>query len=195
MKKLLPLVAVLALTGLGCGPAKSPAATGTGPVSVANGAGAPTNPIVNKKYDSCVLFVKTDAEAVLGMKVSEPLHSGAATEDQATIVSTCSYSTVGETAADVKVVSLLIRKATDVAEAVRVFDEARGLSKGLSGVDPIDVQNLGDRSYWAGGTLGQLNVLKGDAWLIINVQDTKSKAALQQATEAARRALDKMAQM
>ncbi len=193
MKKLLPLIAVIVLAGAGCGRA-TPSTSGTA-TNVAKDSGAPTNPIVNKKYDSCVLFVKTDAEAVLGVKVNEPVHSGAATEDQATIVSTCSYSTAGETPADVKVASLLVRKAKDTAEAVRVFDEARGLSKTLSGVDPVDVSDLGDRAYWAGGALNQLNVLKGDAWLILNIQDKKSKTVQLQATEAARRALDKMARL
>ncbi len=196
MKKLLPLIAVIVLAGAGCGRAKPPSAnTATDPVNAAKEAGAPANQITNKKYDSCVLFLQTDAEAVLGVKVNEPLHSGAATEDQATTVSSCSYATTGETPADVRVASLLVRKAKDVEEARRVFDEARSLSKGLSGVDPVDAQNLGDRAYWAGGALNQLNVLKDDAWLIVNIQDTKNKAQLQQATEAARRALDKMAKM
>ncbi|MCC6563807.1 hypothetical protein IT087_02860, partial [Candidatus Uhrbacteria bacterium] len=125
----------------------------------------------------------------------DPLHSGAATEDQATIVSSCSYATNAELPVDVKVASVLIRKAADVAEALRVYEEARSQSKGLSGVDPVDIQNLGDRAYWAGGGLKQLNVLKGDAWFIVNIQDTKSNTLQQQATEAVRRALDKQGKM
>lgn len=192
MKKLLPLAVLLAVAGFGCGRG---APTPTGPNNAATNSAAPSNPIVNKKYDSCVLFTKADAEAVLGMKVNEPLHSGAATEDQATIVSSCSYATNGELPTDVKVASMLIRKAADSVEAMRVYDEARAQSKGLSGVDPVDVQGLGDRAYWAGGSLTQLNVLKGDAWFIVNIQDTKSNTLQQQATEAVRRALDKMAKM
>ncbi len=196
MKKLLPLAAIIALTGFGCGPATPPASnTATDPINAAKDSGAPTNPIVNKKYDSCVLFVKVDAEAVLGMKVNDPLHSGAATEDQATIVSSCSYATNAEMPSDVKVASLLIRKAKDSVEALRVYDEARAQSKGLSGVDPVDVQGLGDRAYWAGGSLTQLNVIKGDAWFIVNIQDTKSGTLQLQATEVVRRALDKQGKM
>ena len=194
MKKLLPVLAVLALAGFGCG--KAPAANTTDPINAAKDTtSAPSNPIQNKKYDGCVLFTKADAEAVLGMKANDPLHSGAATEDQATIVSSCSYATSGEMPSDVKVASLLVRKAIDSVEAMRVYDEARAQSKGLSGVDPVDVQGLGDRAYWAGGSLTQLNVLKGDAWLIVNIQDTKSTDLQKQATEAVRRALDKMSQM
>jgi hypothetical protein len=89
----------------------------------------------------------------------------------------------------------LVRKALDSVEAMRVYDEARAQSKGLSDVDPVDVQGLGDRAYWAGGSLTQMNVLKGDAWLIVNIQDTKSNTLQQQATEAVRRALDKMGKM
>lgn len=149
-------------------------------------------PIADKNYDSCTLLTMVDAEAVLGQKVNTPLTSGAATEGQATTVSSCSYATNGETPADVKVASLLVRKAATLEEANKVFDNARAESKKLSGVDPVDVANLGDRAYWSGGSLTQMNVLKGQAWLIVNVQDKQSRTNQQQAFEAARRALDKM---
>lgn len=191
MKKILPLMALLAVAGFGCGSPSTP----TDPITAARQGGAPENPITDKRFDSCVLFTKVDAEAVLGTRVNDPLHSGAATEDQSTVVSSCSFATNAELPSDVKVVSLLIRKAKDPVEALRVYDEARAQSSGLSGVEPVDVPNLGERAYWAGGNLTQLNVLKGEAWFIINVQDTKSRNVQQQAVEAARRALDKQSQL
>ncbi|MCC6563540.1 hypothetical protein IT087_01470, partial [Candidatus Uhrbacteria bacterium] len=66
MKKLLPLIAILAVAGLGCGRATPPASNTTVPTNGTETSNAPTNPIVNKKYDSCTLFTKVDAEAVLG---------------------------------------------------------------------------------------------------------------------------------
>jgi len=40
----------------------------------------------------------------------------------------------------------------------------------LSGVDAVAISNVGDQAYWSGGSLTQMNVLKGDAWYIINVR-------------------------
>lgn len=193
MKKILPLIAILALAGAGCGRPSKPAPSNTGSTPAAT---APAgSPILDKRYDACALFVKADAEAVLGTKVNDPLTSGAATEGQVTTVSSCSYATSAELPNDVKVASLLVRKAATKAEADQVFTDARAQSKGLSGVDPVDIRGLGDRAYWSGGNLTQMNVLNGNAWLIINIQDTQSRNLQQQATEAVKRALDKMGKL
>ena len=182
MKKLLPLIAILVLAGAGCARTTPPTSTtATNPASVA------------KKYDSCALFTKADAEAVLGEAVNDPDRDGMTTKDGAIITSGCTYATSAVKPSDIKVAYMLLRKARDLAEANKVFDEAFKLSKSLSGVDPVDVQELGDRAYWAGGALNQLNVLKGDVWLIATVRDTKRRTMQQQATEVIRRALDNMA--
>ncbi len=181
-------LAALSLTAAGCAPGKpsQPAAAPNSP------AAAVAPPAVDAKYDSCLLLTKNDAEAVLGMKVNEPLYNAAIAPDGNTVVSSCHYATSAKDPSDVRVVSLLIRKAPDVATALSVYLETRGLSKGLSSVEPVDVPNLGDRAYWAAGRLNQLNVLVGDIWLIVNVQDNTNNNTLAQATEAAKRVLAKM---
>jgi hypothetical protein len=65
---------------------------------------------------------------------------------------------------------LLVRKASSQAEANQVFADAMAQSKNLSGVAPVKISGVGDQAYWAGGTLTQMNVLKGDAWYIMNVR-------------------------
>lgn len=181
MKKLLPLIAVLALAGAGCASATPPTpSTATSPTGVA------------AKYDSCLLFTKADAEAVLGETVNGPTPDKTLGTSKTVITSGCTYTTTAAKPSDIKVAYMLLRKARDLAEANKVFDEAIKLSKSISGVDPVEVQGLGDRAFWAGGALNQLNVLKGDVLLVATVRDTKSGTMQQQATETIRRALDNM---
>jgi hypothetical protein len=186
MKKLLPLIAVIVLAGAGCGRAT--------PTPATNNVTTPAT-ATQDKYNSCALFTKTDAEAVLGTTVNAPTSNGTTSNDGAIITSSCTYATTAVKPTDIKVANLLIRKATNLTEANKIFDEARKVSKSLSGVDPVDASGLGDRAYWAGGALNQLNVLKGDVWLIASIRDTKNKAEQQQATEVIRRALDNMTRL
>lgn len=181
MKKFLPLIAVIVLTGAGCASAAPATNTATNPSTA-----------IQNKYDSCALFTKTDAEAVLGEGVNEPTPDKTLINSNTVITSGCTYATSAAKPSDIKVAHLLIRKAKDSTAANTVFDAAIKLSKSLSGVDTVDVQGLGDRAFWAGGALNQLNVLKSDVWLIATVRDTKSGTMQQQATEVIRRALDKM---
>lgn len=145
--------------------------------------------VIDDRYNGCLLLTKADAEAVLGASVLEPLYNAAMSEDGLTIVSSCNYATAGESENEVKVVSLLARKAASSDEALRVYEETRAQSSAISGAEPEDVEGLGDRAYWAGGSLTQMNVLKGEVWLIVNVRDMQSNDLRTQATEAARRAV------
>lgn len=181
--RLLTSFALLALTGAGClaKPAPEPVAE----VS-------PTPPVIDQTYDACRLLARSDAQAVLGLPVMDPLSSGATTEDRGTIVSSCSYATGGEDVAAIKVASLLVRKAPSADEALRIYEEAQGRSPLVSGAEPTEIEGLGDRAYWIGGTLTQLNVLKGDAWFIVNVRDEQTGDLQAQSVEAARRVLSKL---
>jgi hypothetical protein len=62
---------------------------------------------------------------------------------------------------------LLLRQAPTTDEAAKIFRQARDTAKELSGTEPQVIDGLGESAYWTGGNLKQLNVLKGDAWLII----------------------------
>ncbi|MEI7512264.1 MAG: hypothetical protein WCK01_02270 [Candidatus Uhrbacteria bacterium] len=175
MKKFLPLAAVASLTIFGLGCNQTPAATT--PVTGTN----PTAPIVSDKpmnllelkYDACQLVSKADAESILGGTVKDPLRNVSQTADGKTTVSDCTYSQPAAASADIKSIGtagLLVRKAASQAEASQVFADAMAQSKNLSSVAPVKISGVGDQAYWAGGTLTQMNVLKGDAWYIINVR-------------------------
>jgi len=165
MKKYLPLLAAASLVVFGAGCNKTPATT----PSTSNQMN-----LLEMKYDACQLLTKADAEASLGGAVKDPLRNVSQTADGSVTVSDCTYSQplpAGSTdITKIGTAGLLIRKAASQAEATKVFGDAKTQSKTLSGVDAITVANVGDQAYWSGGSLTQMNVLKGDAWYIINVR-------------------------
>lgn len=110
--------------------------------------------------DACKLLTPEIAKSVIGEETAEP-----STNNVGGVVSTCSYSAKS---ANMKSLSLLARRAYTNESSVEVFKAAFDQSKSLSGVDPVSVSGLGDEAYWAGGTLNQLNVRKGDTWLILS---------------------------
>ncbi len=182
------LLLILVLTGAGCW---------LRPGTETNNSGVNAPALeqigIEDAYNSCLLLSKTDAEAVIGVAVQEPLHSGAVSDDKLSLVSSCNYASAnGEGSENVKVVSLLVRKAATVEDAIRTYEEARAQSLELSGVAPLNVANLGDRAYWTGGALNQMNVLVGQAWLIVNIRDQGSSDLSAQALDAARRAVAKI---
>ncbi|MDF1496955.1 MAG: hypothetical protein P1P90_02750 [Patescibacteria group bacterium] len=107
--------------------------------------------------NACNLLTKTIAADYLGT-VDEPT-----LRDTAGVVSTCSYSNPDTFDA----ITLLVRRSQGDAEAATVNANAKAESKNLSGVDAEDVSGLGDGAYWAGGNLNQLNVFRGEDWLIL----------------------------
>jgi len=113
------------------------------------------------KIDACALLTKEDVESFL----AEPFGTPATTHSEAmgSTVTQCRYGTSSGNAR----VGLLLRQAATADEAAKIFRQARDTSKELSGADPQVIDGLGDSTYWTGGNLKQLNVLKGDAWLII----------------------------
>jgi hypothetical protein len=113
------------------------------------------------KIDACVLLTKEDVESFLAEPVGTPATTH--TEAMGNTVTQCRYSAPSGS----KRVGLLLRQAATVDEAAKIFKQARETAKELSGADPQVIAGLGDSAYWIGGNLKQLNVLKGDAWLII----------------------------
>jgi len=140
--------------------------------------------LLELRYDACQLLTKAEVEAVLGGTVKDPLRNVSQTADGKITVSDCTYSQpLPPGTTDIRkigTIGLLVRKATNQTEANKVFADAMAQSKGLSGVEPVKVNGVGDQAYWAGGSLTQMNVLKGDAWYIVNVRipsgDEQAKA-------------------
>jgi hypothetical protein len=116
---------------------------------------APAAAPAQTKINAAEFFTKADAEAVLGKPVNDPTIQG-----DGIYTSNVSYI-----ATDFTGISLYVRAGT----SPRTFEEAQAKSKSISDVDPVPVAGVGEKAYWAGGKLNQLNVLKNQNWLIISV--------------------------
>jgi hypothetical protein len=138
---------------------------------------APAPAQAQAKINAAEFFTKADAEAVLGKTVNEPTLQG----DGATM------SNVSYVAADFSGVSLYVRPGA----SAKTFEEAQAHSKSISGADPMPVEGLGDKAYWAAGKLNQLNVLKHSNLLIVSVMG-KGDQSLDLAKQAAEKILPRV---
>jgi hypothetical protein len=148
-------VLILMATLAGCGT----------PSSTSDGSAKPDSAKASQKtgrdLTACALLAKEDAESLLGETVGAPTTTR--NDAMGNIVTQCRYST----ATGSKRVGLLARQASSGEEAAQIFKKAQSESASLSGSEPQVISGLGDAAYWTGGSLKQLNVLKGEAWLII----------------------------
>ena len=146
------LVLALALAATGCKHHQPP------------GAAAGSATAARTSNHACELLTGDDAEQLLGGAVKAPVTS--VTAEVGVLSSRCGYVSVSTT--PVKVVTLLARKYQQPADARNAFEHAHALAQTVSGQIRETVPGLGDRAYWAGGTVNQLNVLAGDTWLVIS---------------------------
>jgi hypothetical protein len=140
-----------------------PVAPTPGAGSVAGG-GAPAARAPRENL-ACKLLTRDDAEALLGGPVQEPPVTGS-TADIGVESWRCGYVSVAQNPA--KVVTLLAQHWQDPAATRKAYEHAHAISRSISGQMPQQVPGLGDRAYWAGGTINQLHVLAGSDWLVIS---------------------------
>jgi len=163
-----------------------------GLVGCGNSAGTDTGDIVTPKIakpdapakavSACTLLTQEEAAALLGEPVEKPTDSATGGT-----VTNCNWMTPS-----FNMVGILVRLASSPAEAETVRQEARQQSKSLSGVDPEEVAGLGANAYWAGGNINQLNVFKGNYWLIITASKGNSSDNLSLAKAVAEKALPRL---
>jgi hypothetical protein len=174
------LIAILGLAGCG-GPrvVKTKNASDTKqPANSGNGSAG--------KLDACALLTKEDAESFLGEGVGAPATTH--TEAMGNTVTQCRYSASSGN----KRVGLLLRRASTADEAAKIFKQARDASKELSGAEPQVIDGLGESAYWTGGNLKQLNMLKGDAWLIVTARPGNGTDPLEASKNISRKILAHM---
>jgi hypothetical protein len=135
-----------------------------------------------KAVSACTLLTQEEAAAILGESVEKPTNSA-----MGGTVSNCNWMTPS-----LHMVGILVRLAATPEEAETVRNEARRQSKSLSGVDTEDVAGLGENAYWAGGNVNQLNVFKGNYWVIITASKGKSSDNLALAKAVAEKALTRL---
>jgi hypothetical protein len=152
----LPLLAVAVLTwgAAACGK-KEPAA----PQSRVGAPEAKPAASGQAKINAGEYLTKDDAGAAMGGAVGDAKTAGNGSD-----TSSCNYFT-----SDFRGLGLLMRAHADAATAQGVFGKVQAESKSISGVDPVAVEGIGEKAFWAGGKLNQLNVLKGRYWLIFTV--------------------------
>ncbi|HVR08977.1 MAG TPA: hypothetical protein VMW75_13090 [Thermoanaerobaculia bacterium] len=140
---------------------------------------------------ACDLLTKDDAEALFGEPVQgEPVTSAMA--DIGVVSWRCGYISARSSsgpASSTKVVTLLVKHWQERAEARSAYEHAHALSQSISGQVPEPVDGLGERAYWAGGKVNQLNVLAGNDWLVISGTEGPGLDQLGPAKAAAARIL------
>lgn len=139
---------------------------------------------VGRALDACSLITAGDAAALLGGPVSAP--TVAEREVAASGVSQCSYR-----AGTGGYLTVLARTAATREGAAEAFERARSLAKALTGEDPLDVREVGERAYWTGGTFKQLNVLEGTVWLIVSADRGGGGDRFEETRRVARKALER----
>lgn len=156
------LLSAMATAGCrGRQPPRQPQA-GTSPPGAAAPAGRGAGPQENL---ACQLLTRDDAEALLGGPVLEPPVTSSMA-DIGVVSWRCGYLSAAKN--PTKVVTLLANRWQEAGGVRRAFEHAHALSQTISGQVPESVDGLGDRAYWAGGKVNQLNVLRGRDWLVIS---------------------------
>jgi hypothetical protein len=178
----LPLLLLLALAG--CGSLSAPplptfTATLSAPVKTSTVA--------------CSLLTKAEAESILGLPVNDPNTMSSTdkqgAKDEAT---TCRYTEKVATPLATpnpldKQITLIAINHPTVAEATQVFAETQG----HYGTRAEPVGGIGERAFWLTADK-QLNVLRGDVWLIIIADSATEKGSLESARQVASIALSKL---
>jgi hypothetical protein len=181
--KMIFLGLVISIMGLaGCGGTKTVETKNASDTKQAGNSGKRSD----GKLDACALLTKEDAESFLGEGVGAPATTH--TEAMGNTVTQCRYSASSGN----KRVGLLLRQAATADEAAKIFRQARDSAKELSGVEPQMIEGLGESAYWTGGSLKQLNVLQGDAWLIVTTSPGNGTDPLEASKGVSRKILARM---
>jgi hypothetical protein len=130
------------------------------------GAGAPAGRGAKPQENlACRLLTRDDAEALLGGPALEPPVTSSMA-DIGVVSWRCGYISAAKN--PTKVVTMLASRWQEPGDARRAFEHAHALSQTISGQVPETVDGLGERAYWSGGKVNQLNVLRGRDWLVIS---------------------------
>lgn len=124
--------------------------------------GKPLNAITNHFKTACEVFTPQDAVDVLGSGAkagssSQVNSSSTASADR--LLTTCSYSYDPGSLSELITVTILLRGSS--------ANEARQDFSGARPAQAETVTGYGEAAYW-NPALGQLNILKGQYWVIIS---------------------------
>jgi hypothetical protein len=167
LASMVAIVALAACSSNSGAPTPNPTSANPSPVAATEPTPAAANPSPAEAPtgevsvpDACKLLTKDLAASIIGTIAIGPKLVGP--KDG---MSSCTYIGEGYTT----VLSLVIKGGISDSD----FEAAFQASKGVSGVDATKVDGLGDAAYWAGGSLGQLNIHKGGNWIILDATGAK----------------------
>jgi hypothetical protein len=131
---------------------------------------------------ACSLLSEAEVAGILGEAILE-------TKDTASgnTLSNCTWLTTSFHS-----LGILVRAGSSGSESQTIFEQALNSSKSISGADPENIEMMGERAYWAGGTLNQLNVLKGNYWIIVSVMHSDRSMSSTVARQAAQLLIDRI---
>ncbi len=138
------------------------------------------NPVV-----ACTLLTKDEAKELLGRNVIDTNKNAVSvTESRAT--SKCSYS--DDNSGNMAVIGLAVRSAVTKAG---IDENKRDFAASKAANQVETVEGVGDEAFYLPAN-GQLNILKGRAWLLITygVGDDKSTYTLENAKKVATKVID-----
>ena len=164
-----------------CGQPSRRAASKAAATTAAVAAGPP--------LDACALLTRSDAKEILGGAVSSPTTS--TIEESNERVSQCSYASDASDASarSRRFLTLLVRQSPAAPAA---YDHARAAAKALTGSDPVNISEVGEKAYWTGGTFKQLTVLAKKVQLVVSVDLGDGKDRVEGTKAVARKALSRM---
>jgi len=153
-----------AIAATGCRGRQQPRQRQAGAAPPAAGAPAGRGAMAQENL-ACQLLTRDDAEALLGGPVLDPPVTSHMA-DIGVVSWRCGYISVAKQ--PTKVVTLLANRWQEPGGVRRAFEHAHALSQTISGQAPENVDGLGERAYWSGGKVNQLNVLRGRDWLVVS---------------------------
>ena len=142
--------------------------------------------------NACELFTVQDALQFNGGRPVAPRSSTFDDAARSGSSLTCSFNTAVSTPDRPQVLGLEIKPARSPAAAARNLESSRTMLKRLTGGEIQEVPNLGEKAIFAGGTLSQLHVLKGNLVLVITAQTDNQPRSLYVAKLIAQRVLQRL---
>ena len=142
--------------------------------------------------NACELFTVQDA---LQFNGGQPVAPRSSTFDDAArsgSALTCSFNTAVATPDQPKVLGLEIKPARSPEAAARNLESSRTMLKRLTSGEIQEVPGVGEKAMFAGGTLNQLHVLKGNLVLVITAQTDNQPRSLYIAKRIAQRVLQRL---
>jgi hypothetical protein len=165
------------------------AACGGGSTSEDAPEGATIDPA---SLNACELFTAQDALQFNGGRPVAPRSSTFDDASRSGSALSCSFNTAVSTPDQPQVLGLEIKPASSAEAAARNLESSRAMLKRLAGGEIQEVPGMGEKAFFAGGTLSQLHVLKSNLVLVITAQTDNQPRSLYLAKLIAERVLQRL---